>query len=274
MFRSPFWIPPALACLLAAAALPAAPARSAPTTVRPEEDGPSRATVEAAVKALRAAFASRDPEVRIAALEEHRVPDREVVALLARGLRDDESRVRRAALEALRWTPHSDALRALHRVQKRDTELRSDEQLGPALYRAIGQHADPASIDLLEERIYSETNRAIVRARLWAIGNIRDREALESLIALLRAAKPETVKKYVRDLRVALIQLTGVDQGEVPARWLDWWSDHRRDFEMAEEPPLMPIDLQRRWDSFWGIRRVLPREERREDRGGEGDRDS
>ena len=177
--------------------------------------------------------------------------------------------LRRAALEALRFTDHKSALLLLHKECKRNSALRGDEQLGPLLFRAIGQHSNPSSIELLQNKLYSETSRNIVRARLYSIANIRDTKALETLFAIQRSAKGTAVKKYAREMRLCLIQLTGVDRGESPDRWREWWKENHRDFEVPEKAPLMPRELQRAWDSYWGIERVMPRGDRREDRGGD-----
>jgi len=266
--RIPLWTVIALSL-----ALTGSPASGAtrPAAVAQEEliDAPSRKEIDEAVAALRAAFAQKDPELRITALNDHRVPAPEIVSFQAQGLRSKDLKIKQAALEALRFTDHKDALRLLHKECKRNSSLRTHEQLGPLLFKAIGQHADPSSITLLRDKIYSGQSRELVRARLFGLANIRDRKSLETLIELLRGAKIEVVKRYGRDLRLCLMQLTGVDRGESPDRWREWWSENKRGFELPEKAPLMPLELQRAWDSYWGIRRAMPRGDRREDRGGD-----
>ena len=262
--RLPLWT-----LLAASLALPGSPATAAAIAQEERIEAPSQEEIDEAVTALRAAFAQKDPELRITALNDHRVPVPEVVAFQAQGLRSKDLKIKQAALDALRFTDHEDALRLLHKECKRSSSLRKHELLGPLLFKAIGQHGDPSSLSLLSDKIYAERSREFVRARLFGIANIRDRKALETLIELLRGERIEVVKRYSRDLRLSLMQLTGVDRGESPDRWREWWSENKRDFELPEKPPLMPLDLQRSWDAFWGIRRAMPRGERREDRGGD-----
>ena len=273
MMRLPLWTLIAWTLSAATLALFGSIANGATlaATVPQEErvDAPSREEIDKAVAALRAAFAQKDPELRITALNDHRIPAPEVVAFQAQGLRSKDLKIKQAALEALRFTDHEDALRLLHKECKRNSTLRSHEQLGPLLFKAIGQHGDPSSISLLRDNLYADQSREFVRARLFGLANIRHRKALETLIELLRGAKVKIVKRYSRDLRLCLMQLTGVDRGESPDRWREWWSENKRSFELPEKPPLMPLDLQRSWDSYWGIRRARPRGERREDRGGD-----
>ncbi|MFT5285120.1 MAG: HEAT repeat protein [Planctomycetota bacterium] len=223
--------------------------------------------IETAITNLRAAYAQKDESVLIEALAANRFPDSKVVALLSKGLGSKVQAVRQAALEALRWTPHKHSLRALHKECKRNSKLRSDEVLGPLLFKAIGQHGDSSSIPLLADQLYSVENRDIVRARILALGHIRDRKAVEALIDLQRAGKPGDFARAARNFRISLARLTSVDRGESAERWRTWWSDNKAKFEIPEKPPLLPKDLQRTWDSFWGVDIYQKRVDRREDRG-------
>ena len=260
-----------LACLLNSPAESPTPLEisTAAELPRTQAAEPTPERVGAAVADLRAAYAQKDLDLLVGALAANRVSASKVVALLAKGLDHKSPKIRQAALEALRFTPHTLALRKLHNLCKRNSKLCEDEQLGPLLYKAIGQHGQVSSIPFLTDKLLSVVNPDIIRARIFALGHIRDRKAIDALIELQRAAKPGVVARYARALRMSLMQVTGVDRGESAERWRSWWSDHKAKFEVPEHPPLLPNDLQRAWDSFWGLKRVEQRGQRREDRGGD-----
>lgn len=234
-----------------------------------EREGPDPKRVAEAVRELESALAQRDPALREAALLEYRVPAPEVVALLAKAVGDREERVRRAALEALRYTPHESALEALHKTWKRDKALRKHVELAPVLYRAIGWHGDPESLSILESNLFGDENPESIRARILAMGNIRHVESIEHLLDVGRKTRGLRVRPYVDELRTSLAMLLGVDKGEVLERWEDHWKEVRKEFVMAEKPPLLPEALQYRWNRFWGLETRIRRGPRREDRGSE-----
>jgi hypothetical protein len=231
------------------------------------DEGPTPAEIETAVAEVRVALADEDPAVRAEVLTRQRVAAREVIDLVARGLDDRVGEVRQAALESLRWTEHERAVEVLLRTARRDKKLRRHETLGPLLYKAIGQHGDPSSIDVLEDKLLADPVEANVRTRLLALGRVRDPESIGVLLDVARSARPEILTRHRDELRTALMMLTGVDRGLVFERWHEWWRENEKGFEMAEEPPVLRRDEQRRWEDFWGLEHTMERRDRREDRG-------
>lgn len=248
----------ALACALILAA---------PQDVDAENDGPTPEEIAAALTEVRAAFANDDKSVRVEVLTRQRLPAPEVIELVARGLDDREAEVKQAALESLRWTEHAKALEILHRTCRRDKKLRRHGDLGPLLYKAIGQHGSPTSMELLEDKLFTDPLPQNIRTRLLALGRIRVPEAIEVLLDIERSARPGVTGPYRGELRMSLMQLSGIDRGVAFERWRAWWKDSKKDFEMAPKPPQLRRDEQRQWEDFWGLDRTSPRSTRREDRG-------
>jgi hypothetical protein len=72
----------------------------------------------------------------------------------------------------------------------------------------------------------------------------------------------------MENLRVALMVLTGVDQGTSQDAWMAWWNDHKKTLEISPTPPALPRSIQNRWNEYWGLRGPVERRTRRTDRGG------
>jgi HEAT repeat protein len=243
------------------AAVDAAPL--APAVEHHEEEDPAKAAREG----LKSGLKSKEASERVAALDEHgRFADSDVVKQVTRAVKDRDVGVRQAAIGALRWNEHPDALRELNKLAK-DKKLIEDQTIGPLLMKAAAWKGDPSSVDALSSKVFSTRYYQIVEARILGLGMIRDASAVEALIDLLKKVRPNDADRYMDDFRLSLVLLTGVDHGKDPRAWQDWWTKNRRGFEVAAEPPELPRVMQVRWDDYWGIRRKEKRGERREDRG-------
>jgi len=228
--------------------------------------------VVAACTAVKEALRSEDV-VRIqgALQAASAVPHATVVETIARALADERPEVRLAALQALRHIQAPEAVDVLEKAAK-DRALMKDPELAAALLRALGQHARPSSIGILERTPFEPDTRACKRARLFGLARIRTPEALEALFGILAVGGnvrtgERRIQAQMADVRIALWYATGVDRGLVPELWEDWWRENRRHLELPEEPAKLPEALQREWDLFWGLRPDYERRERREDRG-------
>jgi hypothetical protein len=226
---------------------------------------PTEEQVKAAVAKLRAVLANGAFDEKVAALTEaESCLHADVVALIAGALRDDAAEVRVAAAESLGRMDLDAALDALHAAVKRRATV-EEEALAVALFKSIGRHADPASIDILEDNALGSPDK-VAQARILALGRIRDIESVEALMGLmnkLRVAKGAG-SKQMQELRLALHVLTGVDQGADRRDWQRWWNDTKRTLEIAAEVPELDRKLERLWDEFWGERERAPRGEREE----------
>ncbi|MEQ1892437.1 MAG: HEAT repeat domain-containing protein [Planctomycetota bacterium] len=198
------------------------------------------------------------------------VPHAEVVKQVLRALEDERPPVRLAALQALRWIRIPESLAALHGLA-RDKKLMRESELGAAVLRAIGQHADSSSVAILAREPFEPQRGDCIKARIYTLGRIRTRAALETLFAMVSTVPqgnhPRPIVAHMKETRLVLALLTGVDQGDSPEAWEAWWRAHKKGFELSAEPPELPREWQETWADYWGLARDYGRGGRREDRG-------
>jgi hypothetical protein len=250
--------------LLACASLLLAQAEEKPPAPTVEVVAEVRAELEAALRSgVQASL-----EAALARAQE--VPHGDVVKQVLRALEDERVPVRIAAVQALRWIRIPDSLSALHKLAK-DKKRMKEPELGAAILRAIGQHADSSSVAILAREPFEPQRGDCIKARIYALGRIRTREALEAVMAMVatipRGNYPRPIVAHMKETRLVLALLTGVDQGEAPEPWEVWWREHRKGFVPSTEPPELPRELQSQWDGYWGLERAWGRGGRREDRG-------
>jgi hypothetical protein len=244
-----------------------------------EPKAPSKERVEAAVSALTEAFDSYDkeqPAPTVGAIQSAAdVPAKEVVSVLAkRGLRHENREVAMASIQALGMLDHPAALKQLHSLSKRDRKkLAKDPDLSVAVVKAIARHGNPDSIPYLIKDIFQAKDPAIARARIVGLAGIRSERSVEELFGLMRGAARNKIQPYMRDFWLALVVLTAVDQGMSQDLWMSWWGDNKKTLKVGAKPPVLPEELQRRWDSYWGNRRTYKRQKRRGERGDDPERD-
>ncbi len=229
-----------------------------------------RERVAALVQELKQSFAGADVEAKLAAVRRAtELPDAGVVEALAKGLKE-ERKVQEATLEALRYLDHPAALSALHDAYKKDKELRKDEALLPQLLKAIGQHANPASIELLIDAPFQPASRPAIEARILGLGRIRAERSVEELMALMQLVGRAKSFEYMDEFRLALMVLTGVDRGRSTDAWIAWWNDSKKSFEIPASAAPLPEKEQARWNAYWGLAHEAGRQKRREERGNDG----
>lgn len=235
-----------------------------------EQPVPSAEEVARASASLDEAFRSGEVTRIRAALEAAQaVPHASVVRGALRGLEDERADVKLAVLQALRRLDHPDALEALHLAAK-DRKLMKAPELALAVLRGIGEHAEPRSVAILAHEPFQPDDPVCVRARLFGLARIRTLDALEAVLGILAtvgAGGQRRLQGRMGDARLALMMLTGVDQGRSPELWEEWWRDHKKTFRIPAEVPALPKELRADWEVFWGLQRRYEREPRREDRG-------
>ena len=237
-----------------------------PQTREPAPATPER--IAAAVKELEAAFSKGKPEERAAAIVSNQeVVDAQVVAWFVKGLKSGDKPVRDAAAEALRFARHPDALSALQDALKRERKLGKDLEFLTRLTKCVGQHQSESSIELLADNVFQPREHRLIEARILALGNIRSRRACEELIGLMRTADRERVQPFMEAFRLALMSITGVDQGLSQDAWMAWWNNSKSTFEPPRPAPPLPREMQRRWNYYWGLDAPKGREKRRGERG-------
>ena len=238
-----------------------------------ETPAPAPERVSEVVQSLKKALAGKEKEPKTRALHEAgRVPAKEVVVAIRRAFRDEDPEVEQAGIQALRFLEHEDALDALHALLEKDRTVKKNPELVASAWKAIGQHANPRSVRALAKEPFDAKNGPATRARLLGLGRIRSTESLEALLGLLKSTTPRTVERHMRDLRMSLMVLTGVDQGPNAQSWLRWWRDHKKGFEVAPERPRLPRTETERWLDYWGLEEDVGRTKRREDRGDDPER--
>lgn len=253
---------------LGALAMLGAPAAAAPL----QDSPPTEEEVAEAVEQLELAFKKGKSPERIAAIgASSDVLHVDVVERIDKGLRDKDPEVQAAAIEALRFMDFPAALESLHACYKRDRKLMKHEELSGALLKAIGQHGSKTSIAVLSDDPFSSRNHKAIQARILGLGNIRDPESVEELMGLMKKVGRHKAQPYMGEFRLALMALTGVDQGKSVDLWIKWWNDAKRDLVVGEVAPKLPQKDQNRWDYYWGIEREYERDERRRKRGDDGD---
>jgi hypothetical protein len=212
--------------------------------------------VETAVAELTAAFGKDGtPQKRVEAIQKHvGVVDARVIEWVAKGLVDSEGTVVTASVDALGHMKHPNALESLSSWFKREKKkLADDETLLPQVFKAIGRHGSPSSVELLSKDPFDQRTYLAAQARVMSLGNIRAKEAVEALIDMSKLVGPHRMDGVRNDFRVALAQLTGLDLGPESTAWQKWWQDNKKTFEVAKEPAKLEGILQRQWQRYWGL---------------------
>lgn len=216
---------------------------------------PDPARVEEVVRAIDRAFQSGDTAGRVQAIQSAAsVTDGDVVTAVARGLRDRELDVRKAAIEVLRWMDHPSSVKELQAAARKDTPIHKDPASFAALLKAIGQHADPSSIAIFTDDVWGVRDHDVIQARILGLGWIRTRASAEALIDLLKVGGPRKLDGFMGEVRLSLLRITGADQGTSTDLWLAWWNDHKSKLEIPADPPQMPAALEARWREYWDLR--------------------
>jgi hypothetical protein len=208
--------------------------------------------VKAALAELDKAFKDAQPAERTNAIQHNaQIADAEVARSIGRGLADRDAGVQRAAITALRWMDHPEAVKQLEAAGQHESPLRKDPELFAALLKGIGQHGSASSIALLKDDVWSVPDYAVMQARILSLGRIRTPAAAEALIAMMRTGGPLKIQPLMEEFRVALAVLTGTDQGRSQEMWMHWWNENHDKLKIESKPPTLEKPLQRRWDSYW-----------------------
>lgn len=234
-----------------------------------EPAGPTKAEVQSAVKALAKGLESKEASERIAALQgAASVVHEDVVKAITTGLKDSVPAVRDFTLDLLGKIEDPSALAALHAYAKRHRRtLPDDPELWVVLLKSIARHGDASSIPHLTDRFFDYDQRAVTRARILGLGSIRDKRAVEALFDFMTKADRRWVTPVMDDVQLSFNVLLGVDHGQNQDRWIAWWNDHRKQYELAPRMPKLPEESLRRWQNFWGLEVKYVRNKKRGERG-------
>ncbi len=236
----------------------------------PPEPSPER--VKTALERLGQAFREGQPGERLRAIQEAAsLADPEVIRAIANGIADEETTVRLASLEALRFQRHPAALEELHAAFRKNRVPEKEDKERAELILAIGQHASPSSLDLLSGGSLDSLHEHSTRARILALGRIRTPRSAAELMSLMNKAGrgPHGQQQFRGDFRLALWALTGTDEGVGIEGWQRWWNDHKQSLDLPDRPPEKPRELALRWRLTWMSPAELEaaRKRERSDRG-------
>ncbi len=221
---------------------------------------PDPAVVAAAIAELEAAFDDGKAPERIAAIEAHaEINDAEVVKWIEKGFKDKDAGVKAASIEAFRWLPNAKALKALHTALQKDKTIKKDEALYAELVKAIGQHGDASSIDILLDGATASTPKSVSIARIYSLGHIRDKRSVEELMDLMKRTGGVRGNKgggrggqpMMAQFQASLHVLTGENFGRDEQAWTKWWKEHGKDFEVADKATGLDPKIERAWTKYW-----------------------
>ncbi len=224
--------------------------------LQPAQDKPvDPARVEAAVAALEAAYKGGDAAAQVSAIRASvDVVDKRVITLVAKGLKEKDPSVGLAAMDALGRMRHPESASALASCYQREKkELEKNEDRLVALLKAVGRQGDPAGIEVLIDNPFGAKGYPVIQARFFGLANIRSAKAVDAIFGLLAKVGPNNLDRYIADIRLSLVQLTGEDRGDDSRQWQDWWNEHKKDYTVTAEPKPLPDDMRARWNAFWGI---------------------
>lgn len=234
-----------------------------------EAPPPDKAAVDSAVAALDRAFKQGESGDRLRALEGAAgLAAPEVIARVAKALRDKDSGVAVAAANTLRFLDHADAQKALE-ARAKQADARKDAALFAALLKGLGQHRAKSSIEVLADDPWSVQDAKVLEARILGLGRIREVQSVEKLFDLMKVAGPHKIQPHMQHFRTALVVLTGADQGASQDLWLRWWNENKSKLRVLATEGELPRPMQMGWDAYWADPRELERrkEEREQKRG-------
>jgi len=210
---------------------------------------PPLAPSDGAARVLEAALQRSRPALRAAALD--LAPsgnDAALATAIVPALSDPDEEVRKVALAALGRSTAPNALDALlEHARAGAAELRAHPRELATLLHALGRHADPRSLPALASDALHTLDPEPLRARILALGRIRTRESVDTLISLARALPFAEEQQVLHEVRLSLAVLTGETPGRTFASMVRWWSEQRATFVVPAELPTLPPALVRRW---------------------------
>ena len=211
--------------------------------------------IEAAVAALEAAAKGDDPAAYAKAIRDSAdAVDKRVIEAIGKGLKHKDATVSGAAVDTLGRMRHPESVQALNGYYKSEKKvLTEDEARLAELLKAIGRLGDPKGIDTLVDNPFGARTYPVIQARLLGLGNIRDAKSVEALFGLLEKVAERDLDRYMADIRMALVQLSGQDMGDDPEQWKTWWRDSKKGYEVSPEAKPLPEDMRVRWNEYWGL---------------------
>lgn len=236
----------------------------------PDSDTPPAAEEEVkidpteALNKIKTALKSESDVVLLDAIEyAAEVEDKKVIGEFYKLLKHKSADVRLAALEAMRFNKHDEALKRLLSFGSNKLLEDDAEYLAEYIY-ALGQKADKKAAKLIKNDLVmtSAHDEDVLRAKVYSLGRIREVDSIETLLKLSQSGggggrgrggrRGGRVVKMRVEIQTSLAVLTGVELGDDVLDWTGWWSDNKRSFKMSKaESKVDDRKLQAKWDSLW-----------------------
>ena len=189
------------------------------------------------------------------------VEDKKIIGEFYKLLKHKSVDIRLAALEAMRFNKHDEALKRLLSFGSNKLLENDAEYLAEYIY-ALGQKADKKAAKLIKNDLVmtSAHDGDVLKARVYALGRIREVDSIETLLQLSqsggggggRRGRGRTTAKMRVEIQTSLSVLTGVELGNEVLDWTNWWSDNKRSFKVTKaESKIDDRKLQAKWDSLW-----------------------
>ena len=244
------------ALLLALAlACPSAPLAASTPIVVVQEGGVPQERIDAALASLAEAEKAGDAEAYAKAIRASvDAVDKRVIDHVGKALKNKDAAVATAAMDTLGRMRHPESTKALTGYYKSNKKALTDDEARLAeLLKSIGRLGDPKGVETLIDSPFSAKSYPVIRARLLGLGNIRDASAIEGLVEMASKVGVRDLDRYMGDIRLALVQLTGQDQGDDPRQWGTWWRENKKGYEVSPEAKPLPTEMRVRWNEYWGI---------------------
>jgi HEAT repeat protein len=226
------------------------------TPASAEEEGEAKALAD-----LAAAFPKGSSSEQISALRAAQTINTPAVskAIAKEGLESKDGSVQLAAMRALGQMPNEESVKALEHAYRSHQAAQKDEAFFVTLITELGRLGDPGSVALLADKPFKNGTQQTSRARIYGLGNIRTKQAVEALIKGIQLQGPTARGMFstntdvlLPDFQTALTVLSGQDQGADRNLWTKWWRTQGKTFEVEAELPVIPARLEKRWEDFWG----------------------
>jgi hypothetical protein len=213
-------------------------------------------TPEKATELLKTALKDKHLDLIFVAIEDAgRVADKNVVKQLGLAVKHKDAEVRLRALTALRYNTDPSTLKELLKFKKSKPVL-EDDACAEAYFFALGQKADAKAIPVLTDGLVT-TNRkdTTSRARILALGRIRDKKSVEALISVMNSGgggrRGGRNHPQMREISVALQVLTGQEFNKRDD-WQTWWNNNKKALKISKkEQEAATRKARANWMTVW-----------------------
>lgn len=219
-----------------------------------ETPPPSPELIESTVEAIETALEEKDLEAATAAVRAAQaVPDEDVTEILAEVAQKDEAELALAALDVLGRIGHESAVDEFKKIHRKGKKrLGKDEDWALELYRSMGRTGSTDLLEVIGKDSLDKSNLRLDKARILAIGKIRDPKSVETLMSLMNKVRVRDRQPFMDHFRASMAALTGDDAGGSLPLWQAWWNDNKRKLELPEQEPEIEVKkLRVVWEGFW-----------------------